>query len=306
MHIERVAPKKVGLGNPFPPLIFVEKSLPMPVQKIFVEGQEITIKSVNETDYISLTDMANWDQHPNAKDRIRNWLKNGNTLAFLKVWERHNNPDFNYVQMDAIRMAATESGYILTPKRYIASTQAIGIQSKAGRYGGTFAHRDIAFEFATWLNAEFKYYLITEFQRLKSDEAKRLDQEYEEMRFLTKVNYSLQTKAIQENILPRLSRSDQPFAYANEADLLNLVVFGMTAKQWREKYPDAKGNLRDFASILELNILNNLQARNAELIDNGVEAELRFKVLLQIAQKQFERLAEDDRLGSAKEQKRLE
>lgn len=265
-------------------------------QKIVVDGHEITIKQVNDQDFISLTDIVR-NQRPDQEifSVIQAWLRNRNTILFLEAWERHYNLDFKPSGFARIKLEIFDNDNI-SVKKYIEETGAVGIQSKPGRYGGTFAHRDIAFEFASWINAEFKLFLIVEFQRLKSDEAKRLNLEFSETRLLTKVNYTLQTKAIEENILPRLNKADKPFAYSNEADLLNRVVFGMTAKQWRETNPEAKGNIRDNASILELNILNNLQSRNAELIDNGVEAELRFRVLLQMAQKQFQRLADDQRL----------
>ncbi|MEZ4851623.1 MAG: KilA-N domain-containing protein [Bacteroidia bacterium] len=268
----------------------------MAVQKIIVEGQEITIRNIKDDDYISLTDMAKVRENSEPRFIIRNWLSNNNTLLFLEAWETINNLDFNRAEMRTVRLDAQDNSISISPLKYIERTNAIGIKSKSGRYGGTFAHIDIAFEFGSWLNPVFKMYLITEFKRLKSDEAKRLNQEFNEIRFLSKVNYTLQTKAIEENILPRLNRADKPFAYSSEADLINQVVFGMTAKQWREANTDLKGNIRDHATILELNILNNLQARNSELIDNGVEPELRYRVLLQIAQKQFERLKTDTRL----------
>ena len=265
-------------------------------QKIIVDGQEITIKKVNEEEYISLTDIAKYRTGSEPRDTIRNWLNNGSTLRFLEAWELMHNENFKRAQMDPFRITLADGRTRIRIQHFIKETQAIGIESRAGRYGGTYAHKDIAFEFASWVEPVFKLFIIKEFQRLKSEEAERLNLEYNETRLLTKVNYTLQTKAIEENILPRLHKTDKHFAYSSEADLLNKVVFGMTAKQWRENFPDLKGNIRDHASLLELNILNNLQSRNAELIDNGVEAELRFRVLLQIAQKQFQRLADDKRL----------
>jgi hypothetical protein len=268
----------------------------MAMQKIIVEGIEVSIKTVDDKDYISLTDIAKKRNNQTTDTVIQAWLKRGNTLRFLELWEQENNPDFKPLQMQGIRLELSQEANFISAKQLIERANIIGIQSRRGRYGGTFAHVDIAFEFATWLSPELKFYLIKEFQRLKAEEAERLNLEYNEIRFLTKVNYTLQTKAIEENIIPRLNKADKSFAYSNEADLINQVVFGMTARQWKEKNPDLKGNMRDYASILELNILNNLQARNSELIDNGVDPELRFRVLLQIAQKQFERLADDQRL----------
>ena len=277
----------------------------METQKILVDGREIVIQSVKNEEYISLTDMAKVRENSEPRFIIRNWLSNRNTLLFLEAWESINNLNFNRAEMRTVKMESFDNSISISPKSFVERTSSVGIFSKSGRYGGTFAHIDIAFEFATWLNPVFKMFLITEFKRLKSEEYKTLNKEFDESRFLTKVNYTLQTKAIEENILPRLNKPEKPFAYSNEADLLNQVVFGMSAKEWRENNPDLKGNIRDHASILELNILNNLQARNSELIDNGVESELRFRVLLQIAHKQFERLKDDDRLVHYKEQKSL-
>ena len=268
----------------------------MAMQKIIVEGIEVSIKTVDDKDYISLTDIAKKRNNQTSDTVIQAWLKRGNTLRFIELWEQENNPDFKPLQMQGIKLELSQEANFISAKQLIERANIIGIQSRRGRYGGTFAHVDIAFEFATWLSPELKFYLIKEFQRLKTEEAQRLNLEYNEIRFLTKVNYTLQTKAIEENIIPRLSKADKPFAYSSEADLINQVVFGMTARQWKEKNPDLKGIIRDHASILELNILNNLQSRNSELIDNGVDPELRFRVLLQIAQKQFERLADDQRL----------
>ena len=274
-------------------------------QKIIVDGQEITIKQVDNSEYISLTDMAK-GRETRPIVLIQSWLKNNSTLRFLEAWEKIYNPDFKVHQMVYIKAEQAENARFMSPKQWIERTDAIGIQSKSGRYGGTYAHIDIAFEFATWLSPEFKMFLIVEFKRLKLEETKRLNLEFDQTRFLTKVNYTLQTKAIEENILPRLNRANKPFVFANEADLLNQVVFGLTAQQWRENNPDLKGNIRDNASLLELNILNNLQSRNAELIKDGVEAELRFRVLLKVAQNQFKVLAEDKRLSPPDEQNLIE
>lgn len=273
-------------------------------QKVTVDGLEISIKQVGNSDYISLTDMIRNQEEPDQV--LRNWLRRIDTIEFLAAWETLYNPDFKPVEFDRLRSQAGTTRFTLSVSKWCQSTGAIGIMSKQGRGGGTYAHRDIAFNFGETISPMFHLLLIREFQRLKSDEAKRLDQEFSEVRFLSKINYTLQTKAIEENILPRLNRSDRPFAYSSEADLLNQVVFGLTAKQWREANPDLKGNIRDHASLLELNILNNLQARNSELIDNGVEAHLRYRVLLQIAQKQFQRLADDHRLQSPGEQGLME
>lgn len=264
-------------------------------KKIKVNDVLITWQQVNDEDYISLTDMANWDGDPNARTRIQSWLKNGNTVKFLELWERFHNPDFNYMQMDVIKLKLLENSYILTAKRWIEATKAIGIQAKAGRYGGTYAHRDIAFEFATWLSPEFKFYLIREFQRLKEEETRALEQGWDYRRFLTKVNYKLHTETIRDHIIPRLQVSPDKkwLVYADEADLLNMAVFGQTARQWREDNPEKarKGNMRDFADIIQLNVLANLESLNAVLIEQGSSKESRFDLLAKTAISQYRRLS---------------
>ena len=262
---------------------------------IAVNGVEVALERVNREDYISLTDMANWDNDPNAKTRIRNWLKNRSTIDFLGVWERYNNPNFNYAQLDVIRMEISTNAYVLSPKKWIEETGAVGIRSKAGRYGGTYAHSYIAFEFASWLNPEFKFYLITEFNRLKQEELSRQNREWNYGRFLSKVNYRLHTDTIRDHILPRLQvpKNKEWIAFAEEADLLNMAVFGQTAKQWREANPKAakQGNIRDFASIAELNVLANLEGLNAYLIRKGAGKEGRYIALAEEAINQYKRLA---------------
>ncbi|MEZ4828677.1 MAG: KilA-N domain-containing protein [Bacteroidia bacterium] len=265
------------------------------LNKLTIQGQDISIKQVNNQDYISLTDMVR--NHEDPGFMVRSWLRNRSTVEFLGVWETNNNNSFNYTGFDIIRNESGSNTFILSVKRWIDDTNGIGLISKAGKYGGTFAHIDIAVAFGYWISPTFQYYLIKEFQRLEKAEAKRLNQEYDQTRLFTKVNYTLQTKAIQERIEPKVRDQDKPFIFSNEADMLNLIVFGMTARQWRECNPDAKGNIPDHASILELNILNNLQARNAELIDSGVEPDLRYRVLLQVSKSQFERLKDDKRLN---------
>ncbi|MEM7374072.1 MAG: KilA-N domain-containing protein [Bacteroidota bacterium] len=267
-------------------------------QKIIVDGQEITIKQVDDHDYISITDMAKRRNPDNTIVIIRAWLKRNATLRFIELFEQMTNPNFNPFQMEQIRNEMAEDANYISAKQLINRTNAIGIQSRAGRYGGTYAHRDIAFEFATWLSPEFKFYLIKEFQRLKQEEQAKLDKEWDYTRFLSKINYGLQTKAIEENILPRLEKKDQSFVYATEADLINLAVFGLTAKQWRERYPEQakKGNIRDFASIQHLTVLSNLQSLNSELIRRGAEKEARFYYLCEAAQFQLRTLTHDNRL----------
>ena len=198
--------------------------------------------------------------------------------------------------MDAFKIELTDDRSIITAKKYIETTGAIGITSSRGRYGGTYAHRDIAFEFASWIDPEFKLYVITEFQRLKSEEYQRKQLQWDLSRELSKLNYSIQTEAIKQSIIPRINPKDEIFIYADEADLLNLVLFGRTARQWREANPNAQGNIRDHASFMELTVLANLESFNAQLIQNGASKEARFLALSQMAAFQLQVLARDTRL----------
>lgn len=263
---------------------------------INIEGHEINVRQFEDEDYISLTNMANWDDDPNARSRIQAWLKNGSTVRFLELWERHNNPDFNYIQTNVIKTRVSENAYVMTAKRWIEETNAIGIQAKAGRYGGTYAHRDIAFEFASWLSPEFKFYMIREFQRLKADEYNRQKLEWSYQRFLTKVNYRLHTDSIRDHLIPKLqaSKAGQWLVYADEADLLNKAVFGMTANEWREANPEQaqKGNIRDYADIAQLNVLANLESLNAVMLESGTDKTKRFELLVKTAISQYQRLSE--------------
>ena len=269
----------------------------MAKQSLHVDGVEITLRQVENEDYISLTDMANWDNDPNSRSRIQSWLKNGSTIRFLELWEQHNNPIFNYSQMNVIKMRISENAYVLTVKRWIEETSAIGIQAKTGRYGGTYAHRDIAFEFASWLSPEFKFYLIREFQRLKAEESSRQQLEWSYQRFLTKVNYRLHTDSIRDHLIPKLraTKAGEWLVYAEEADLLNVAVFGLTAKEWRQANPDlaTNSNMRDHADILQLNILANLESLNSVMIESGTAKSRRFELLQKTAISQYLRLSGD-------------
>lgn len=259
-------------------------------EKIQVDGQNITIQTIKEEEYISLTDMIKGK--PGSNVIIANYLRNSNTLEFLHYWEQVHNPDFNSIGSDRIRAQAGPNTFILSVKQWRQETNAIGIVAKAGRYGGTYAHKDIAFDFGTWISPKFRYLLIAEFQRLKSKEYQQQKLEWDYSRFLSKVNYGIQTESIKDNLLPKLDPGDRIFAYATEADLLNLAVFGMTAKQWRESYPDVKGNIRDSASIAELTVLSNLEAINAEYIRVGASKEARYLRLCEIAAYQLKILEE--------------
>ena len=219
--------------------------------KINVKGYEIVTFKYNENDYISLTDIARHKDPVNTDDIIKNWLRNRNTIELLGFWETMYNPDFKPVEFDGFKKRAGLNSFIMTPKKWIESTGAIGIISKSGRYGGgTFAHKDIAFEFASWISIEFKLYIIKEFQRLKENESKNLHLEWNLQRTLAKVNYRIHTDAIKEKLIPpELTKDQINSKYANEADLLNVALFGISAKTWRDKNPKLSGNIRDYAEI---------------------------------------------------------
>jgi hypothetical protein len=249
--------------------------------KIEVKGTEITILKDGEHDFISLTDMLK------AKDGdffISDWLRNRNTVEFLGIWESVYNPNFNYGEFAIIKSQAGLNNYKISVKEWVEKTNAIGLRATAGRYGGTYAHSDIAFEFGMWISAEFKVYLIKEFQRLKADENDRLKLEWNLQRTLAKVNYHIHTDAIKENLIPKeLSKSQTSFVYANEADLLNVALFGITAKQWRDANPNAEGNIRDSATIEQLVVLSNLESINAVLIHQGLKQPERLIQLNKVA-----------------------
>jgi len=232
--------------------------------KIKVLTKEITIYSQKEEDYICLTDIAKYKNPEGSDDLIRNWLRNRNTIEFLGIWEHLNNPDFKPVEFDGFRKMAGLNSFAITPKQWVEKTNAIGIVSKQGRYGGTYAHKDIAFEFASWVSVEFKLYLIKEFQRLKDEELKQLG--WDIRRNLAKINYRIHTDAIKDNLIPpELTLKQSRLVYASEADVLNMALFGMTAKEWREKNPSKSGNIRDEADISQLVCLSNLENLNAVL-----------------------------------------
>ncbi len=261
----------------------------MAKKTINVKGAEITILQKEQDDYISLTDMV---KGFGDDTMIYSWMRNRNTLEFIGIWEEMNNPDFKGNEFVTFKSQAGLNNFNLTPRKWIEATNAIGIISKAGRYGGgTFAHRDIAFEFGSWLSPEFKLYLIKEFQRLKADENDRLKLEWNLQRTLAKVNYHIHTDAIKENLIPKeLSKSQTSFVYANEADLLNVALFGITAKQWRDANPNAEGNIRDMATIEQLVVLSNLESINAVLIHQGLGQSERLIQLNKIAITQMKSL----------------
>jgi len=262
---------------------------------IEVLSTEVKIKTIEQNDFICLTDIAKSKNAEHPDDLIRNWLRNRNTLELLGIWERLHNPDFNPVEFDGIRKQAGLNSFTLTPKKWITSTQAIGLSSKAGRYGGTYAHKDIAFEFASWVSVEFKLYLIKEFQRLKEAEYKQLG--WDVKRQLTKINYRIHTDAVKENLIPpELTQPQTSFVYASEADLLNMALFGKTAKQWRDENPDKEGNIRDYANVSQLVCLANLETLNAHFIQQELAQAERLRLLNNSAIQQMRLLTEDSRI----------
>lgn len=274
----------------------------MPKNKtLLVKGTEITISGRGENDYISLTDIARYRDAERSDYILQNWLRNRSTIEFIGLWEQLNNPSFNSIEFDGFKNLAGSNSFSLTPKRWIESTNAIGIVSKTGRYGGTFAHKDIAFEFASWISSEFKLYLITEFQRLKNEENDRLKLAWNLQRTLAKINYRIHTDAIKENLLPTaLSKKQINLVYATEADLLNMALFGKTAKQWRDEHPDADGNIRDLASIEQLVVLSNLESINAILIQQGLPQSTRLQQLNAIAITQMTSLIKNSSIKKLK------
>ncbi|MBT3234097.1 MAG: KilA-N domain-containing protein [Calditrichaeota bacterium] len=260
--------------------------------KINVLSREITINSQNGGDYISLTDIARFKDAKRTDYIIMNWMRNRNTIEFLGIWEQLNNPDFNPIEFDGIKSQSGLNSFILTAKRWIESANAIGIISKAGRYGGTFAHKDIAFEFASWISVEFKLYLIKEFQRLKDEEHRQLG--WDIRRNLAKINYRIHTDAIKEHLLPlELTQKQVNVVYASEADVLNMALFGKTAKEWRIKNPGTKGKIRDKANVSQLVCLSNLENLNASFISENLPQPERLIRLNKIAIQQMKLLIND-------------
>ena len=259
------------------------------MSKLHVLGTEISVIRINDDDYISLTDMVR--NIENGDFFILNWLRNRNTIEFLGIWERVYNPTFNPVEFDRIKSQSGLNSYRISTKEWCEKTNAIGIQARAGRYGGTYAHKDIAFEFGMWISAEFKIYLIKEFQRLKDAEQKLLG--WSAKRELAKINYHIHTDAIKQNLVPKeLTPKQASIIYADEADVLNIALFGITAKEWRDKNPGQKGNIRDYASINELICLSNMENINAVLINDGIPQNERLLRLNKIAIQQMTILVE--------------
>lgn len=266
------------------------------MDKLIVRGTEVNIQwNVERDDYISLTDIAKVKDSDNPRYIIQNWMRNRNTIEFLGVWETLYNPNFNRVEFDAFRSQAGLNSFVMTPQKWIDSTAAIGIISKAGRYGGTYAHKEIAFEFASWISVEFKLYLVKEFERLKAEEMRRFG--WDIKRNLAKINYRIHTDAIKENLIPpELSAKQTSLVYASEADVLNMALFGMTAKEWRDSHPELKGNIRDYANVSQLVCLANLENLNAVFISEGLPQAERLARLNAIAISQMQVLTQDHRI----------
>ena len=259
--------------------------------KIIVQDTDIKINKYNQEDFISLTDIARYKDSKRSDYILQNWMRSKDTIEFLGLWEKINNTNFNSIEFDGIKNKAGVNSFILTPKQWINNTNAIGIISKAGRYGGTYAHKDIAFEFASWIRPKFKLYLIKEFQRLKNDEIEKQKLGWDIKRTLVKMNYHIHTDAIKNNLIPQhISKNKIPFIYASEADLLNVALFGLTSKQWSEKNPKLEGNMRDYATAEQLVVMANLESLNAQLVKQNISFEDRLVNLNEVAIEQLQLL----------------
>jgi hypothetical protein len=263
---------------------------------LHVKGIDVGIYTEDyRNEYISLTDIARYRNNDDPRFAIQNWMRNRNTIEFLGLWESLHNPNFNRVQFDTFRTEAGLNRFVMTPSKWVEHTAAIGIVSKAGRYGGTYAHSDIAMEFASWISAEFKLYLMKDYRRLKFDENSRLSLSWNLNREISKLNYRVHTDAIQQNLLPPdLTREQQSFVYADEADMLNVALFGMTAAQWRAQNQGRKGNIRDYASLQQLLVLSNMESYNALLIEQKLPQSERLQMLRQMAVRQLQVLTSLD------------
>lgn len=265
-------------------------------EQISAKGFSIQVYTEDfKNDYISLTDIAKYKNTDDPRFVIQNWMRNRNTLEFMGLWEILNNPNFNRVQFDTFRNEAGLNRFTMTPQKWIDSTNAIGIISKSGRYGGTYAHYDLAMEFASWISPEFKLYIIQDYKRLKSDENSRLSLGWNLNREISKINYKIHTDAIKEYLLKDLTNDQLSFKYASEADMLNVALFNKRARTWRKENPDLKGNMRDYANLNELLVLANMESYNSVLITKGIKQKERMIELREFARKQIFAL---ERLGS--------
>lgn len=271
-------------------------------KKLIVKGTEIAFYDLNNEDYISLTAIARYRDAERTDYILQNWMRNRSTIEFIGLWEQLHNPKFNSIEFDGFKNEAGSNSFSLTPKRWIEATNAIGVISKSGRHGGgTYAHQDIAFEFASWISPEFKLYLVTEFKRLKREEGDKLKLEWNLQRTLAKVNYRIHTDAIKEKLIPQqLSKNQINAVYASEADVLNVALFGKTAKQWRDANPEQDGNIRDQATIEQLVVLSNLESINAVLIHQALRQPERIKQLNDVAITQMRSLLNNHNLKKLK------
>jgi len=270
--------------------------------KITAKGTEITVLSKGtDDDYISLTDIAKYKNSEFPAEVVRNWLRTRFTIDFLGTWEQLNNPDFKLVDFDQFRNEAGSNAFVLSPQKWITNTNAIGMRSMSGRGGGTFAHRDIAFEFASWISPEFKLFIIKDYQRLKADENSRISLEWNVKRILSKVNYRIHTDAIQENLIPiELTTKQKSFVYADEADVLNVALFGITAAEWRKANKGKQGNMRDYATIEQLLVLANLENVNALYIGKGISQAERIEELNNMAREQLSAMLRNKSVNTMK------
>jgi KilA-N domain len=269
--------------------------------KIIVQETEITFITKEIGEFISLTDIAKYRNPIEPFSIINNWMRSRSTIEFLGLWEKLNNPDFKPLEFERFKSEAGSNYFVLSPQRWIENTNATGINSKSGRYGGTFAHTDIAFEFASWISPEFKLYLITEFKRLKQDENYRLQLEWNLQRTISKINYRIHTDAIKENLIPKeITKQQANYVYANEADLLNVALFGITAKDWRDNNTDKSGNIRDYATLEQLVVLSNMESINALLIQQNLQQSERLIQLNKVAIAQMKSLTESKAIKKLK------
>ena len=260
-------------------------------KEIGVNGLVINLRREKGDEYISLTDIARKKNPLEPKDVVKNWLRSKSTIEFLALWEKINNPDFKGVEIDSLLIEAGSNSFTLSPSKWVESTKAIGIITSAGKYGGTFAHSEIALEFASWVSPEFKLYLITEIKRLKTAESDQQNLNWSVQRTLTKINYKIQTDAIKESLVPKsLTKNQTSIIYANEADLLNVALFGLTAEQWKNNNPRFDGNMRDHATLEQLVVLSNMESINGLLIQQNISASERILQLNQVAISQIKSL----------------
>lgn len=272
--------------------------------KLNANGTEITLITPpnQKDDYISLTDIAKYRNPDDPAGVIANWLRNRNTIEYLGLWEQMNNPSFNPLEFEEFKYSSGENSFTLSPRKWIDSTNAIGLISKPGRYGGTYAHSDIAFEFASWISPEFKLYIIKDYQRLKTEESNRLALGWDTKRELTKINYRIHTDAIKDFLItPELTKQEKNFTYASEADLLNVALFGKPAKQWKNETGKTKQNMRDYASVEQLIVLVNLESMNADMIRQNIPAPERLEKLRSVAYYQLKSLLSNNAADKLKQ-----